>query len=73
MILVQGMMHFEMANAWLRIGMSRCLIGDLVRGDGGHAAAPVLVAWLAAHVELLPICPEVEVGMGTPRASPGLS
>ena len=61
------MIAFEMANAWLRIGISRCLIGDLVRGDGGHAAAPVLVAWLAAHAELVPICPEVEVGMGTPR------
>ena len=61
------MITFEMANAWLRIGISRCLIGDLVRDDGGHAAAPVLVAWLAAHAELVPICPEVEVGMGTPR------
>ncbi len=60
-------MHFEMANARLRIGISRCLLGDLVRDDGGHAAAPALVAWLATHVDLLPICPEVELGMGTPR------
>lgn len=61
------MITFEMANSRLRIGISRCLLGDLVRFDGGHRRAPALVAWLAAHAELMPICPEVEVGMGTPR------
>ena len=61
------MITFEMANSRLRIGISRCLMGDLVRHDGGHKNAPALVAWLAVHAELFPICPEVEVGMGTPR------
>ena len=61
------MITFEMANSRLRIGISRCLMGDLVRHDGGHKNAPALVAWLAVHAELFPICPEVEIGMGTPR------
>lgn len=54
-------------DAPLRIGISRCLLGDLVRYDGGHKHAPSLVEWLEAHAELWPICPEVEIGMGTPR------
>lgn len=51
----------------LRIGVSACLLGQLVRYDGGHSHAPSLVQWLEAHAELWPICPEVEIGMGTPR------
>ncbi|MGE3345442.1 MAG: DUF523 domain-containing protein [Vicinamibacterales bacterium] len=54
-------------DAPLRIGISRCLLGDLVRYDGGHKHVPSLVEWLAAHAEVWPICPEVEIGMGTPR------
>ncbi len=50
-----------------RVAISRCLLGDPVRHDGGHKHAPRLLALLADHVEWLPICPEVEVGMGTPR------
>jgi uncharacterized protein YbbK (DUF523 family) len=39
----------------------------VVRYDGGHKHEPSLVADLSVHVELLPVCPEVEVGMGVPR------
>lgn len=51
----------------LRIGISRCLYGDPVRPDGTAAYAIELVQWLEARVELWPICPEVEIGMPTPR------
>lgn len=54
-------------DAPLRIGLSRCLTGDAVRHDGSAAPVPALLAWLAARAELLPVCPEVEIGMGTPR------
>ena len=54
-------------GAPLRIGISRCLLGDPVRHDGDHRHAPSLLEWLKAHAELWPICPEVEIGMGTPR------
>ena len=50
-----------------RVGISRCLIGDEVRYDGGHKHAGDLIAVLTASVELVPVCPEVEVGMGVPR------
>jgi uncharacterized protein YbbK (DUF523 family) len=50
-----------------RVGISRCLLGDEVRYDGTHKRASDLIAALGPHVEWVPVCPEVEVGMGTPR------
>jgi uncharacterized protein YbgA (DUF1722 family)/uncharacterized protein YbbK (DUF523 family) len=50
-----------------RIGISRCLLGDEVRYDGGHKLDSFLVDTLGRHVAWVPVCPEVEVGMGTPR------
>jgi uncharacterized protein YbgA (DUF1722 family)/uncharacterized protein YbbK (DUF523 family) len=50
-----------------RIGVSRCLLGDEVRYDGGHKRDPFLVSTFGAYVDWVPVCPEVEVGMGTPR------
>jgi uncharacterized protein YbbK (DUF523 family) len=50
-----------------RVGISRCLLGDEVRYDGGHKRDAVLLSTLGAVVEWVPVCPEVEVGMGTPR------
>lgn len=46
-----------------RVGVSRCLLGEPVRFNGGHKRNRVL----GPHVEWVPMCPEVEVGMGTPR------
>ena len=50
-----------------RIGISACLLGDEVRFDGGHKRDPFLTDVLGPHVEFVRVCPEVEVGMGTPR------
>ncbi len=50
-----------------RIGISQCLLGDNVRYDGGHKRDSVLIETLGRHVEWVPVCPEVEVGLGTPR------
>lgn len=50
-----------------RIGISRCLLGDQVRYDGGHKRDAYLVDTLGRNVEWLAVCPEVEMGMGTPR------
>jgi uncharacterized protein YbgA (DUF1722 family)/uncharacterized protein YbbK (DUF523 family) len=50
-----------------RIGISRCLLGDEVRYDGGHKRDAFLVSTFGRFVEWVPVCPEVEVGMGTPR------
>src|SRR5512133_3246689 len=51
----------------VRIGVSSCLLGQKVRFDGGHKRDAFLVDTFGRHVEWVPVCPEVEVGMGTPR------
>ncbi len=51
----------------LRIGISQCLLGENVRHDGGHKRDGFLIETLGPHVEWVPVCPEVEVGLGTPR------
>jgi len=53
----------------LRIGVSACLLGREVRHDGGHKRDRFLTDVLGPHVEWVPVCPEVEVGMGVPRPS----
>ncbi len=50
-----------------RLGISQCLLGDMVRYDGGHKRDAFLTDVLAPFVEWLPVCPEVEAGLGTPR------
>jgi uncharacterized protein YbbK (DUF523 family) len=51
----------------LRIGVSACLLGQEVRYDGGHKLDPFLIDLLGPCVEWVPVCPEVEIGLGTPR------
>jgi len=53
----------------IRIGVSACLLGDEVRYDGGHKRDSFLTEILGPLVEWVKVCPEVEVGMGTPRES----
>lgn len=56
-----------MTTAPLRLGISRCLLGDEVRFDGGHKRDNFLTDVLGSYVEWVPVCPEVEAGLGTPR------
>jgi len=51
----------------VRIGVSACLLGREVRFDGGHKRDRFLTDILAPFVEWVPVCPELEVGMGVPR------
>lgn len=51
----------------LRLGISRCLLGEAVRFDGGHKRDAFLTDMLGRYVEWVPVCPEVEAGLGTPR------
>jgi uncharacterized protein YbgA (DUF1722 family)/uncharacterized protein YbbK (DUF523 family) len=55
------------AEDLLRIGVSSCLLGENVRWDGGHKRDRFLTDELGPFVEWVPVCPEVEVGMGIPR------
>jgi uncharacterized protein YbgA (DUF1722 family)/uncharacterized protein YbbK (DUF523 family) len=56
-----------MTTAPLRLGISRCLLGDEVRFDGGHKRDNFLTDVFGRYVEWVPVCPEVEAGLGTPR------
>ncbi|MGH9798710.1 MAG: DUF523 domain-containing protein, partial [Candidatus Polarisedimenticolia bacterium] len=49
------------------MGISACLLGQKVRYDGGHKRDPGLLANLGRVFEWVPVCPEVELGLGTPR------
>lgn len=51
----------------MRVGVSACLVGQAVRYDGADKRNHFVVDELARLVELVPVCPEVEVGMGVPR------
>jgi uncharacterized protein YbbK (DUF523 family) len=50
-----------------RIGVSACLLGERVRYDGRDKRDAWLVEVLGPRVEWVPVCPEVEAGLGTPR------
>jgi uncharacterized protein YbbK (DUF523 family) len=53
----------------LRVGLSSCLLGEMVRFDGGHKKDRYLTDILGTYFEWSMVCPEVEVGMGVPRES----
>jgi 2-thiouracil desulfurase len=51
----------------VRIGISACLLGEKVRFDGNHKRDAFLVEVFGRHVTWVPVCPEVEMGLGVPR------
>jgi uncharacterized protein YbgA (DUF1722 family)/uncharacterized protein YbbK (DUF523 family) len=53
----------------LRIASSACLLGHSVRFDGQSKLSRFLSSDLSEFVQLIPFCPEVEIGLGTPRAT----
>jgi uncharacterized protein YbgA (DUF1722 family)/uncharacterized protein YbbK (DUF523 family) len=53
----------------IRVGISTCLLGRKVRYDGGHKHDRYVTDVLGKHFEFVPVCPELEAGMGVPRES----
>src|SRR5271166_6520273 len=51
----------------IRLGISACLLGEKVRFDGGHKLDHFITETLGKFVEFVPVCPEVECGLGIPR------
>jgi len=49
------------------VGISRCLLGDAVRYDGGSKANRLVLEELSRYFEFIPVCPEVEAGLSVPR------
>jgi uncharacterized protein YbgA (DUF1722 family)/uncharacterized protein YbbK (DUF523 family) len=53
----------------IRIGISTCLLGEGVRYDGGHKRDRFVTDTLGQFLEFVPVCPEMECGLGVPRES----
>jgi len=51
----------------IKLGISSCLLGKNVRFDSGHKRDRYITDLLGQFVTFVPVCPEVEVGMGVPR------
>ncbi len=56
-----------MPRTRIRIGVSSCLLGKKVRYDGQHKRDDFLTEVLDPFTEWVPVCPELELGMGVPR------
>ena len=54
-------------NEEIRVGVSSCLLGHEVRYDGDHRFDPFVAEDLSSWVSWVPVCPEVEIGLGVPR------
>jgi uncharacterized protein YbgA (DUF1722 family)/uncharacterized protein YbbK (DUF523 family) len=57
----------EFMESPIKIGVSSCLLGNNVRYNGGHAHDRFITGTLGEFVEFVPVCPEVECGLGIPR------
>jgi uncharacterized protein YbbK (DUF523 family) len=53
----------------LQIGVSACLLGHRVRYDGNHRYDDHVIKSLTTIFQLIGICPEMEIGLGVPRAT----
>ncbi|XBS70952.1 2-thiouracil desulfurase family protein [Acerihabitans sp. KWT182] len=51
------------------VGISACLMGEAVRFDGGHKRLAFALDELAPYVRFHPVCPEMAIGLPTPRSS----
>ncbi len=51
----------------IRIGISSCLLGHRTRYDGSHKRDRYITDRLGRLFEWIAVCPEVELGLGTPR------
>ena len=51
-----------------RLVVSRCIEFDPCRYDGSKIPSPT-VARLRKHADCIPVCPEVEIGLGIPRST----
>ncbi len=51
----------------IRVGISSCLLGLEVRFDKGHKRDSYINGTLSDYFEFVPVCPEMAIGLGTPR------
>lgn len=63
----ERMFRSQGAGEKIALGISACLAGQSVRFDGGHKRDRFCMESLAEFFEFVPICPEMAIGMGSPR------
>jgi len=51
----------------LKLAVSACVLGQPVRYNGGHKRSALCVELLGQAFDFVPLCPEVGIGLGTPR------
>lgn len=54
-------------DAPLHVGASACLLGQRARYNGQHKLDLVITQTLGRYLQYVPVCPEVECGLPTPR------
>lgn len=52
----------------MKILVSACLLGENYKYNGGNNLSPAVERFVAGH-EVIPVCPEMEAGMGCPRTT----
>lgn len=50
-----------------QVGVSACALGQPVRYNGGHKQSKICLEVLDGVFDMVPVCPEVAVGLGVPR------
>lgn len=50
-----------------KLGISACLMGAQVRYNGGHKESRLCTRELSEYFDFVPVCPEVAIGLDTPR------
>ncbi|PTX64353.1 uncharacterized protein YbbK (DUF523 family) [Melghirimyces profundicolus] len=60
-------MNWESDVPVLRVGISSCLLGERVRYNGAHKYHRFINRELGRFFRWVPVCPEVELGLGVPR------
>lgn len=56
-----------MSGDKIPVGISACLLGHKVRFDSGHKRNDYIERTLGEYFEFTSFCPEVDIGLGTPR------
>jgi uncharacterized protein YbgA (DUF1722 family)/uncharacterized protein YbbK (DUF523 family) len=57
----------NLSNEKIPVGISACMMGDSVRFNGGHKRSRFCTDILSEYFDFRSTCPEVAIGMGTPR------
>ena len=57
---------FEAKQGQPRVAISGCLLGQKVRFDSGHKRDRFVTDNLSKVLDLIPVCPEIDAGMGVP-------